>query len=426
MLFVQLLQEKIKKQAPLSLEADDLLLWQKKIQNQLPPHRKDEDWKYADVSFLKKENFEFPVNKVANCLEYDGHLKKLRLLIRNCQPEAELTISSDLCPGIEVLSRTQWLKSEYTSVLAPSLKNEWKYSNYFSDASYSLASQNTLLIFGSQFPEDVSVDIIFDGSQLPTGSVHTPHVLCLLKSGSTVRITERYLQPENSFIVSGIDYYIQDNSDLECLKLEDSPESTRHIHTSRFSLARDARLRLVTLTQDNYWSRHNCYIELTQSGAHADLLGAYIALDQNFIDHHTWIDHQVPHTTSSQQYHGVVTGRARAVFNGKIKIHKDAQKSATSQINKNLLLSSAAEIDAKPELIILADDVKASHGATIGQIQKDELFYLLSRGLNLQKSKELLCSGFLNTIGDSLSEELSQNFKLSVQKNMSRLVEEEK
>ncbi|MBY0316256.1 MAG: SufD family Fe-S cluster assembly protein, partial [Bdellovibrionales bacterium] len=143
----------------------------------------------------------------------------------------------------------------------------------------------------------------------------------------------------------------------------------------------------------------------------------------NFVDHHTWIDHQVEHTTSSQEYHGVVTGKARAVFNGKIKIHKDAQKSSTSQINKNLLLSSTAEVDTKPELMIYADDVKASHGATIGQIQKDELFYLLSRGLTASQAKELLCAGFLNSIGESLSENLQEEFRLSVKRSLAKIVE---
>ena len=416
------LKEKLKTLSALTSSQSPLAQWQKEMQDEPIPNRSNEDWRYADLSFLEKGNFKFVESQEANLVEYDAQLKKLRITVRSDSPTAVVHITS-LCKGVQVFSRRDFANYAQASAIHKSLNHEWSYSNFFDSATYSLASHNLLVTFSSMMDEDVSVDIIFDMKNLKPDSVMGPHVICHVQPGATVKMTERYILAEKSLMISGVDYFIGENADAECLKLETIKTEGCHIHTSKYSLAKDARLKVVTLTQESFWSRHNCFIELTQAGAHADLLGAYTAYETNFVDHHTWIDHQVEHTTSSQEYHGVVTGKARAVFNGKIKIHKDAQKSSTSQINKNLLLSSTAEVDTKPELMIYADDVKASHGATIGQIQKDELFYLLSRGLTASKAKELLCAGFLNSIGESLSENLQEEFRLSVSRSLAKIVE---
>lgn len=386
------------------------------------PHRKDEDWKYADLSFLKSADLKFHKGLDAHLVEYNSATKTLTLKICSDHPNSQVQVKS-LCPGVEFFSRTEFKNYKNIEQLQKTMNNQWSYKNFFANTAYSLASHNLLMVLTQEFSPEVKIEILFDLPKVVANTMVCPSFLCHLQAGVEAKIIETYVLPEQSLMVSGVDYFLGAQAQLETLKLEDVNSKARAIHTAKYSLAKDAQLKVVTLTHDSFWSRHNCFIELTEAGAHADLRGAYTTTGNNFVDHHTWIDHQVAHTTSSQEYHGVIAGSSRAVFNGKIKIHQDAQKSYTSQINKNLLLSSTAEVDAKPELMIYADDVKASHGATIGQIQKDELFYLLSRGLNEAQAKELLCSGFLRSVGEILSSSLLGRFESHLQQSIPNLVE---
>lgn len=386
------------------------------------PHRKDEEWKYADLSFLKSDDLKFHNGVDAHQVEYNSATKILTVKICSDHPNSQIQVKS-LCPGVEFFSRAEFKNYKNIERLQKTTNNQWSYKNFFANTAYSLASHNLLMVLNQEFSPEVKIEIIFDVQKVKVNTVACPSFLCHLQSGVQAKIVETYILPEQSLLVSGVDYFLAAQAQLETLKVEEVSAKARSIHTAKYSLAKDAQLKVVTLTQDSFWSRHNCFIELTESGAHADLRGAYMTTGSNFVDHHTWIDHQVAHTTSSQEYHGVIAGSSRAVFNGKIKIHHDAQKSYTSQINKNLLLSSTAEVDAKPELMIYADDVKASHGATIGQIQKDELFYLLSRGLNEAQAKELLCAGFLRSVGEILSSSLLGQFESHLQQSIPKLVE---
>jgi Fe-S cluster assembly protein SufD len=145
-------------------------------------------------------------------------------------------------------------------------------------------------------------------------------------------------------------------------------------------------------------ARTDLQTQLLETGAEIVLNGLYIADGRQHIDNHTRVEHIAAHTRSEQDYRGVISDRARAVFNGKAKVHKDAQKTDAQQSNRNLLLSGQAEIDTKPELEIYADDVKCSHGATVGQLDEDALFYLLSRGIDRDTAKGLLIFAFVDDV----------------------------
>jgi Fe-S cluster assembly protein SufD len=145
-------------------------------------------------------------------------------------------------------------------------------------------------------------------------------------------------------------------------------------------------------------SREDLDILLTEPGAEALLDGLYLADGKRHVDHSTNVEHIAPHTTSSQLYKGILNDESRAVFNGRVHIHRDAQKSMAAQLNNNLILSKRAEIDTKPELAIDADDVKASHGATIGQIDPEHVFYLLARAILEDDAIKMLAKGFAQDV----------------------------
>lgn len=164
------------------------------------------------------------------------------------------------------------------------------------------------------------------------------------------------------------------------------------------NLHRDSRLRHAAFDLGGALVRNDIAIDIAGSGASVDLYGLYLASGQQHIDNHTRVDHRVGPATSTEEYRGILTDRARCVFNGKALVHKGADGTDARQANHNLLLSDRAEIDTKPELEIYADDVKCSHGATVGQLDKAALFYLRSRGLDRDEATQVLTRAFAATI----------------------------
>jgi Fe-S cluster assembly protein SufD len=164
------------------------------------------------------------------------------------------------------------------------------------------------------------------------------------------------------------------------------------------SLGCDSRLRHAAFDLGGALVRNDISIDIVHPGASVELYGLYLASGRQHIDNHTRVDHRVGPATSSEEYRGILGDRARCVFNGKAIVHKGADGTDARQANHNLLLSDKAEIDTKPELEIYADDVKCSHGATVGQLDKKALFYLRSRGLDREEAARILTRAFAAVI----------------------------
>ena len=158
----------------------------------------------------------------------------------------------------------------------------------------------------------------------------------------------------------------------------------------------------TTATVGRAWVRNDARVNLDAKGAMASLDGAYLAFGRCHVDNHTHISHNAPECTSRECYKGVLGDRGHAVFHGRIVVQPDAQKTDSEQSNQNLLLSADAEIDTKPQLEIYADDVKCAHGATVGDLDKDALFYLQSRGIPTDEATALLIEAFIAEIFDDL------------------------
>ncbi|SVA39322.1 uncharacterized protein METZ01_LOCUS92176, partial [marine metagenome] len=145
-------------------------------------------------------------------------------------------------------------------------------------------------------------------------------------------------------------------------------------------------------------TRNDVHVDLDGAGAKTELFGVFLAADGQHIDNHTRIDHRAPETKSIETFRGIIGDRGRGVFNGKVVVHPDAQKVDAQQKNDNLLLSEKAEIDTKPELEIYADEVKCSHGATVGDLDAEQLFYMKSRGIKESAARGILIFAFANEI----------------------------
>ena len=175
-------------------------------------------------------------------------------------------------------------------------------------------------------------------------------------------------------------------------------------HVGRTLVRQEADSRFVStaMAQGSAMARQDLEVTLAEPGASCELLGLYLAADGQHIDNQTMIDHAAPHTTSREYYKGILSGSSRGVFNGAVIVRKDAQHTSAEQGNRNLLLSRQAEIDTKPSLAILADDVRCSHGATVGHLDDQALFYLMSRGMDETAARSLLVAAFAGEIVDAI------------------------
>jgi Fe-S cluster assembly protein SufD len=227
-----------------------------------------------------------------------------------------------------------------------------------------------------------------------------PRNLIVAEEGSGALIIERYaaLQEGAYFTNAVTEIFTGPGAVLEHYKLQQEALNAYHIGELHVEQARDSVFISHSISLGGALVRNDLRAVLGAEGADCTLNGLYLAGGRQHVDNHTRIDHAKPHGTSRELYKGILDGAARGVFNGKVVVHPDAQKTDAQQQNKNLLLSRNAEIDTKPELEIYADDVKCTHGATVGQLDRDTLFYLRSRGIDLEDARSLLTYAFATDV----------------------------
>lgn len=225
-----------------------------------------------------------------------------------------------------------------------------------------------------------------------------PHVIVVAESGSKATIVETYDSPTRSFTNSALQIIVEDNASLTHYRVQRDSAEAFHYGVTEASLGRDSRYDLTSINLGSAISRHDIDAKFTAEGGEAWVDGLYMLGGSQHNDTHSVIDHTVPNCTSHQTYKGVLDGKSRGVFNGKVFVRENAHGTDAQQSNKNLLLSNDARVDTKPQLEIFNDDVKCAHGATVGQLEEEELFYLLTRGLPESLARNLLTYGFAEEI----------------------------
>lgn len=192
------------------------------------------------------------------------------------------------------------------------------------------------------------------------------------------------------------EFTVSANAQIEHVKIQNEARNATHIGLTQANVSNGARFQSVTIDTGLLIARHNINVKLIASGAQTAVHGLFALKNTEHTDIFSTITHLAAHTYSDQLFKGIIAGDAHGIFTGKIIIVKDAQLCTSSQLNKNLLLSKKAHIDTRPQLLVHADDVKCSHGATVGQLSREEEFYLESRGISAMRAKQMLCHGFAN------------------------------
>jgi Fe-S cluster assembly protein SufD len=361
------------------------------------PHRRMEEWKYS-VPVFKSE-----VYQVANP-------SPEAILPAGLPDQATKLVFSGGCFLPELSSKSLPAGMEISSMTVfPTIKP-------FEDNFFSRLNEATAANFGLKITiaanariEEPVLLIHCKGNSADNRWIQ-PHISVEAGTNSLVSFAEMHEGEANGVVNLINQISLAAGAVLNWLNFENNAAGSVLINQTRAKLDADAQFRHSVVCTAKGFVRNNLDVHISGLGAHADLFGLSLGIGSSHCDHHSFIHHAVENTTSNQLYKGVFAGKSTGVFNGKILVDQEAQKTNAYQSGRNLLLSADARVFAKPQLEIFADDVKCSHGATIGQLDDEPLFYLRSRGLDLATARLLLVRAFASEILMEISSETLREF----------------
>lgn len=374
------------------------------------PDPRDEDWKYTRVAPIEKRRFRAMPTSCVGLIPEDltnfffAALPCHRLVFVNGQYTPQLSKLGKFPGSVNV--------SSLAKALADNPDRVEPYLARYADAgAHGFAALNTAFMGDGAFlylPRDTvleyPVHVLFVATTQDEALFVHPRNLVVAEQGSEATVIENYVSLGGSgyFTNALTEVLVADNAGLNHYKVQQEHTSAFHIATLQVQQKRDSRFTSHSTSFGGALVRNDIKAILDAEGAQCTLNGLYMASGRQHVDYHTRIDHSKPLGTSREHYKGILSGHARGVFNGLTHVHPGAQKTDASQSNDNLLLSRDAEVDTKPQLEIYADDVKCSHGATVGQLNDDMIFYLRARGIEAQTARGLLTYGFARDVVDRM------------------------
>jgi Fe-S cluster assembly protein SufD len=367
------------------------------------PTTQDEDWKYTSLAPLTQIQFAPPaeakpptleqLNRLAGGSPVDG---AVRLVFIDGRYRAELSSRGSSTGGAYIggLGTAHAERPEFVE------RELARHADYQRDA---LTALNTAFIEDGAFIHlpagavlQAPIHLLFVSTAHGKPTLSQPRNLVVLGAGSQATVIETYagLSDDVYFTNAVTEIVLGENAQLDHYKLQEEGARAFHIALTQVQHGRDSRFNSHSVALGAALARNDVRALFAREGSACTLNGLYMATGKQHLDNRTLIDHQSPRCTSRELYKGVLDGQSRGVFGGRVLVRHDAQKTDASQTNKNLLLSDEAVVDTKPQLEIFADDVKCAHGAAVGQLDEDALFYLRSRGIGQEAAKSLLTYAF--------------------------------
>lgn len=372
------------------------------------PGPRDEDWKYTRVSPIEKQAFDAQAPgevcaAQASPLLLPASLGAHQLVFVDGCFRPDLSHIQPLPHGARLADLASVL--EHDGDDAATLLGEGEvHQHAFTALNTAFAANGVLLRLDRDVTLEAPVHLLFLASGT-SNALANPRILIECAAGARAVVIEHYaaLGERTSFNNVVTRATLGHGASLEHYKLQ--REAPTAFHVSALSVQQHERSRFIShsVSLGAALARHEINVMLDAPGAACTLNGLYVARGRQHVDYHTRVDHVAPECTSAEDYRGILDDRARGVFNGRVYVHRDAQKSDASQSNRNLLLSRNAEVDTKPQLEIHANDVKCSHGATVGQLDENMVFYLRTRGIDEAAARALLTYGFARDVADRMS-----------------------
>ena len=372
------------------------------------PERKSEEWKYTRVNKLLKSNY-FPKKSVElNQLDswFFPDVKGPTIVLENGMFNSKLSClgSSDglIIKPLDNINRL--LKENEIGSMSFQDKNPFSLFNlaYLQNGCFIEAEKN--------FKVDDTVHIVHLSTE--DKILVNSRIIIKVNDFAELNIVQSFVNRNNTdaFVNHVTEIKLGVNSKLNLDKVQ-QVKGENHICTEYVDQSDHSTFKINTLTTEGKLIRNGLNIYVNGENCNTFLNGLFIPKNDNHIDNHTLLEHKKPNCHSSECYKGIIHDSATGVFNGKVIVHQDAQKIMAYQQNNNIVLSDKAQINAKPELEIYADDVKCSHGSTTGQFDEEALFYLMTRGIKRSSAIKLLVNGFISEVLDEIeSEEVKKYF----------------
>ena len=375
------------------------------------PTTRMEEWRFTSVEPIARRPFalgspaDVTSDQIAPFL-FPG-LSDSRFVFVNGRYAPTLSAIQALPPGVEVRSLAELLTGGLDGVESYLGRLAAFEDQPFSALNTAFLQDGALIRIGDDVMLDHPIHTLFV-STAPGGAVVThPRMLVVVGRNSSVGLVESYAGVRDApyFTNAVTELDVGENSVVDhCKVLRESLEAY-HVASLQVRIARSAVVTSHSITLGGALVRNDVGAVLAGEGAECTLNGLYVAAGRQLVDNHTTIDHVSPHCDSHELYKGILDGEGKAVFNGKIIVRLDAQKTDAKQSNKTLLLSERAQVNTKPQLEIFADDVKCTHGATVGQLDEDAMFYLRARGLSREQARRMLIHAFATDVLQRITRE---------------------
>lgn len=373
------------------------------------PTTKHEEWKYTNLKGITEKTFK------ATC-ELNNRVKAFIDQSIFSKIQANLLVFVN---GSYVAAASNLIETDKTIVIGSLAVERFNHTDIFNQhfAKYAkvegeaMNALNTALLSdgvfiyvpaGKTIAQPVIIMNITDASDMNV--LAQPRNLIVVDKNASATVVEVYetIGENPSFTNVVTESYVAENAHLEHYKIQQQGgESYQNNFTQIFQEA-NTNINHVTLTLDGTFVRNNLHFYMNGENCNSLLYGLYINDTKDFVDNHTRVDHAKPNCFSDEKYKGILKDQSTAVFNGKIMVHLDAQKTNAYQRNQNILLSDEATVNTKPQLEIFADDVKCTHGATIGQLDEEPMFYLRSRGIPEDTARKMLLNAFADDIAEKI------------------------
>ena len=311
-----------------------------------------------------------------------------------------LSSLSGLPGGVEVIDLATAIREERPWVASHLGRYARVADNPFVALNTSMIENGVAIRIAANTQVKEPIFILFLSTSRADGATVHPRVLILAEHHSEAHVVESHAGLADSayFSNSVTEIILEEAAQVEHCRLQFERSTAFHVATVQAQQARSSNLRTHSISLGARLARVNVTPVLDAEGCECTMNGLYVASGEQLVDHHTTIHHAKPRCNSHEFYHGILDGKAQGVFNGKIFVRPDAQKTDAKQTNRNLLLSDEATVNTKPQLEIFADDVKCTHGATVGQLQDEAIFYLRARGIGSEAARRMLVHAFASDI----------------------------
>lgn len=373
------------------------------------PGVQDEDWKYTRTAPIERRAFKLApasaaveADRVRQVLhaEFAGHA----LVFVDGRYRADWSRIDGLARGVRVQSLAAALNEDAPGLRAAFSNTAELQRHPFALLNTAIADGGAYIVLEKNAALEQPLQLVFIATAAQDGHMTHPRIVIEAGDHSRALLIERFVALDETQYFTNVltTVNLGNNAAVEYCRVQEESVKAFHISGVHVHQERDSRFLSQAVSLGGLLTRNDINVQLAAPGVECTLNGLYMASGRQHVDTHTRVDHLQPHGTSHEFYKGVLDGFGRGVFNGKLVVHPDAQKTDARQGNHNLLLSDNAEADSKPELEIYADDVKCAHGATVGQLNADAVFYLRSRGMDEQSARSLLTYAFAAEIIERL------------------------